>query len=198
MPCTSFGSEGAKHRGHAAIVSFFHFSSIKCRPVPHSSPLCLCACCTGSMGKRNVFRLQLMPEPTKWISSPSKNLQCKGSSSPLGLLLPAHRQARSLSLPREEGSWVQLQLSAFTPATGTPVPSPSWPRVGAVRSGHQEGLADPSTSAVLPGSSSALCISKGFSPKPARLISKRSLNLLVSIDLIFKPCRQQFLNRYLI
>lgn len=111
---------------------------------------------------------------------------------------PCTQMGCSLSLPMEEGSWVQPQLGAFTPCheppgaitlTATNWGSEEWP---------PEGLADPSTSAVLLCFSSALCISKGFSPKSARLISKRSLNLLVSIDLIFKPCRQQFLNRYLI
>lgn len=66
-----------------------------------------------------------------------------------------------------------------------------------VKTGYQEE-GDPSTLAVLPRYSSSLCVSKGFSLKRVWLISKWSLNLLVSIDLIFKPCRQQFLNRYLI
>lgn len=111
---------------------------------------------------------------------------------------PPGTQRSSLSLPMEEGSWVQPQLGAFTPCHGPPGATTFMATNWGSEEWPPEGLADPSTSAVLLCFSSALCVSKGFSPKSARLISKRSLNLLVSIDLIFKPCRQQFLNRYLI
>lgn len=109
MSWASSGSEGTKHKGHQAIhrLALPQLGSLEHRrnrhrshkSVPHLSPFCPWACCTRSRGKRNVFRLQLMPEPKKWISSLSDTLQCKGSSSPLGLLLPTTKGTHSPSFP---------------------------------------------------------------------------------------------------
>lgn len=67
-----------------------------------------------------MFRLQLMPEPKKRINSPPDNLQCKGSSSPLGLLLPMTKHMHSPNfhtLPWEE--------SSSLPPNPEPIHSPS-------------------------------------------------------------------------
>lgn len=67
------------------------------------------------------------------------------------------------------------------------------------RQGSRRGVSSSLEHSLLLHSTSPPIYGPGSIPLPcSQLISKRSLNLLVSIDLIFKPCRQQFLNQYFI